>query len=57
MTHVRFTPEALQALQEASEYFLVKAFEHSCRVTAIAKRKTCFPEDLQMGIDLRDRAL
>ncbi|EKM82025.1 hypothetical protein AGABI1DRAFT_70636 [Agaricus bisporus var. burnettii JB137-S8] len=52
-SHVRFTPQALQAIQEAAEYRLTQIFRHSCHSITIAKRKTLMPSDLWMGVHHR----
>jgi histone H3/H4 len=48
-TSFRITPEGLQALKEMTEAYVVSLFECSRWVTAIAKRKTMFPEDLYVA--------
>lgn len=50
---MRWTAEALLALQESTEDFLVKLFE-DCNLCAIhAKRVTIMPKDLQLARRIR----
>ena len=45
----RFTPDAIMALQEASETYLVGLFEDVNLCTIHAKRVTIMPKDVQLA--------
>lgn len=49
---LRFRPDALLALQEASEYMLVHCFEDANLCAIHAKRVTIFTKDLQLALRL-----
>lgn len=50
---MRWTPDALMAMQEAAEDFLVHLFE-DCNLCAIhARRVTIMPKDLQLARRIR----
>ena len=49
-TDLRFQSVAIQALQEAAEYYLVGLFEDSNLAAIHAKRVTIMPKDIQLGI-------
>lgn len=51
---MRITREALMALQEASEMYLVNFFEDSLRLCIHAKRVTLMPRDMQLIALLRN---
>ena len=51
-TH-RFTPDALLALHEASEDFLVRMFHQVNEIAIHGKRVTVFPKDIQLWRRLR----
>ena len=52
-TDLRFQSHAIQALQEASEAYLVKLFEDSNLCAIHAKRVTIFPKDIQLARRIR----
>ena len=49
----RWQPEALQALQEAAEYYLVHLLEDSNLCCIHAKRVTVFVKDIQLSRRIR----
>lgn len=51
----RWTAEALTALQEATEDYIVHLFEDTNLCAIHAKRVTIMPKDLQLARRLRDR--
>jgi histone H3 len=51
---LRFTPKAIEALQHASEAFLVTLFEDTNYHAVCAKRKTVMPKDLSFIRQLRN---
>ncbi|KAM1040830.1 hypothetical protein TB1_029422 [Malus domestica] len=50
---VRWTPEALQAIQEAAEDFLVRLFEDSMLCAIHARRVTLMKKDLELARRIR----
>ena len=52
-TDLRFESQAILALQEASEAYLVGLFEDANRVAIHAKRVTILPKDIQLARRLR----
>ncbi|CAA86228.1 Putative histone H3.3-like type 3 [Caenorhabditis elegans] len=50
---LRFQSAAIQALQEASEYFLVGLFEDTNLCAIHAKRVTIMPKDMQLARRIR----
>jgi histone H3 len=52
-TDLRFQSHAIQALQEASEAYLVGLFEDSNLCAIHAKRVTIFPKDMQLARRIR----
>ena len=50
---VRFQSSALNALQEATEAFLVALFEDTNLAAIHAKRVTIFPKDMQLARRVR----
>ncbi|CAG9829182.1 unnamed protein product [Diabrotica balteata] len=50
---LRVQLEALKALQEASEIYLVNLFEDANRCAAHARRITVMPRDIQLTLELR----
>ena len=53
----RIQSEALEALQEATEAFLVHYLSDSNLCTAHAKRKTLFPSDMRLVKELKHVAM
>jgi histone H3 len=51
---LRFNPDALLALQEASEAYMVGLFEDSNLCAIHAKRVTVFPKDMQLARGIRE---
>ena len=54
-TDLRFQSHAIQALQEASEAYLVGLFEDSNLCAIHAKRVTIFPKDMQLARRIRGK--
>lgn len=52
---MKYQAAALEALQEASEAYLVALFEDSYLCTVHAHRKTLFPSDMELCRKLRER--
>lgn len=52
-TKYRFQKSAREAISDAVEQFGVRMFQDSRRVTLFAKRKTLFPKDLKLMIEIR----
>ena len=52
-SHIRFESQALLALQEAAESYLVGLFEDANLCTAHAKRITVRPQDIQLSRRIR----
>jgi len=50
---LRFQQEAMGALQEAAEVYLVGLFEDTCLSAIHAKRVTIFPKDIQLSRRIR----
>jgi len=50
---IRFQVEAIGALQEAAESYLVALFEESNLCAIHAKRVTIFPKDIQLARRIR----
>jgi len=50
---LRIQAEALKALQEAAEMYLVNLYEDSVDVSITAKRVTLFPDDMRLVQRLR----
>ena len=50
----RFRPQALLALQEASDYFLVNMFDQCNHIAIHGKRKTLLVKDIQLWRRLHD---
>lgn len=53
-TDLRFQGQAVLALQEACEYFLVSLFEDTNLCAIHAKRCTIMPKDMYLARRLRD---
>lgn len=49
----RITPEALEALQVATEYYITGIFSDAYRITSIRKQVTLQPRDVQLLLYLR----
>lgn len=54
---IRFTREALNAIHEASEAYLINLFEDSVLCMAHAKRKTVYRKDMQLASQIRKEYL
>ena len=52
---LRFQGSAVQALQEASESYLVGVFEDTNLCAIHAKRVTIMPKDMQLAMRIRGR--
>jgi histone H3 len=52
-TDLRFQSHAIQAMQEASEAYLVSLFEDTNLCAIHAKRVTIFPKDMQLARRIR----
>jgi histone H3/H4 len=50
---LRFQPEALSALQQVSEEYLIQLFEDTQKCATHAKRDTITPQDMQLVRSLR----
>jgi histone H3 len=53
-SNLRFNPDALLALQEATESFMVGLFEDSNRCAIHGKRVTLMPKDIQLAQFIHD---
>ena len=53
MTDVRFQASALEALQEATEAFVIGLFEDANLAAIHSRRTTIFPKDIQLSLRLR----
>ena len=51
---LRFNDNAIMALQEASEAYMVGLFEDSNKCAIHARRVTLFPKDMQLARDIRE---
>lgn len=56
-TDLRFQRSAIEALQEASEAYLVGLFEDTNLCAIHAKRVTVMPKDMQLAIKIRPQTL
>ena len=52
-TDLRFKPEAMDALQEVAEQYLIKLFQDTQRCACHGKRETITPSDMQLVRSLR----
>lgn len=52
---IRFRPDAIGALQEASEAYLVKLFEDTNLLSIHAKRVTIMPKDMRLARRLSEK--
>jgi histone H3/H4 len=52
-TDLRFKPEAMDALQEVAEQYLIKLFQDTQRCACHGKRETITPSDMQLVRFLR----
>ena len=52
----RWTPDALDAIQESAEHYLTGLFEDSDLLTKHAKRKTLMPQDMKLVRHIRKEA-
>jgi histone H3 len=50
---LRFTKDAIEALQEDAESYLISLFEHTNLCAIHAKRTTIFPRDMQLARKIR----
>lgn len=50
---LRFNSNALAALQEASEHYMIKLFEDANLCAIHAKRVTIFPKDIELARRIR----
>ena len=56
-SHIRYQTDAIQALQESAEAYLIDLFEDTNLGTIDAKRVTILPKDMQLAQKIRGETL